>query len=95
MEACCGQEMGVSRLLKSRSRLCRGDTKGRPSSDLVTVDAEFSASSRQLFEFSIIDRVNGKTLINTVLDHPGGLNHRKDDRNYASNGLLGFREKSK
>lgn len=65
----------------------------RPPSDLVTVDAGFSASSRQLFEFSIIDRVNGKELINTVLDHPRGLNHRKDDKNYASNELLGFRER--
>ncbi|KAM5356133.1 hypothetical protein ACJ41O_002779 [Fusarium nematophilum] len=49
----------------------------RPSSDLVVLDDESSIASLQLFEFCIIDRVFGKTLINTTIKHPYGLNHRQ------------------
>lgn len=59
----------------------------RPSADLVILDDEFSPTTRQLFEFSIIDRVHGNTLINTAVTHPSGLCHRKA-RDDASHELL-------
>ncbi|KAM5373399.1 hypothetical protein ACJZ2D_006994 [Fusarium nematophilum] len=56
----------------------------RPSSDLVVLDDESSIASLQLFEFCIIDRVFGKTLINTTIKHPYGLNHRVPKRSASA-----------
>jgi hypothetical protein len=47
----------------------------RPDSDLVILDDEFSIASKQLWEFSLIERVSGKVLINTTIAHEHGLNH--------------------
>lgn len=47
----------------------------RPGSDLVIMDTEFSPTSTQLWELAIIERVSGKTLINTTIEHKDGLNH--------------------
>ncbi|KAG5747585.1 hypothetical protein H9Q70_009729 [Fusarium xylarioides] len=59
----------------------------RPSAGLIILDDEFSPTTYQLFEFSIIDRVHGNTLVNTAVTHPSGLCHRKD-RDDASHELL-------
>jgi hypothetical protein len=48
----------------------------RRGSDLVILDDEFSAGSRQLWEFAIIERVSGSVLINTLIDRPEGLKHK-------------------
>lgn len=47
----------------------------RPGSDLVVLDDEYSPVSDQLWEFAIIERVSGKTIINTVIEHQNGLDH--------------------
>lgn len=47
----------------------------RAGSDLVILDDEFSPASSQLWEFSIIERVSGKILINTGVEHKDGLDH--------------------
>ncbi|KAJ3531460.1 hypothetical protein NM208_g8870 [Fusarium decemcellulare] len=47
----------------------------RPGSDLIILDDEFSPASGQLWEFAMIERVSGNVLINTIVDHPNGLNH--------------------
>lgn len=49
----------------------------RPGPDLVILDTEFSPTSKQLWEISIIERVSGKTLINTTVAHANGLDHRR------------------
>ncbi|KAG5746767.1 hypothetical protein H9Q70_010543 [Fusarium xylarioides] len=44
--------------------------KERPGTDLVVLDDEFSLLfDRQLWEFSIIERVSGKVLIDTLVKH--------------------------
>jgi hypothetical protein len=39
------------------------------------LDDKFSIASKQLWEFSLIERVSGKVLINTTIAHEHGLNH--------------------
>ncbi|RWA13312.1 hypothetical protein EKO27_g1751 [Xylaria grammica] len=65
---------------------------GCPASDLVILDDEFSPSTRQLFEFSIIDRVYGNTLINTTVKHPGRVSHRADRDDASAKPLSSFQE---
>ncbi|KAI0425964.1 hypothetical protein F5Y09DRAFT_346188 [Xylaria sp. FL1042] len=65
---------------------------GRPASDLVILDDEFSPSTRQLFEFSIVDRVYGNTLINTTVKHPGRFSHREDKDDASAKPLSSFQE---
>ncbi|KAF2187476.1 hypothetical protein K469DRAFT_725428 [Zopfia rhizophila CBS 207.26] len=47
----------------------------RPSSDLVVLDDEYSNSSRQLWEIAMIEQISGDTLINTIVEHPNGVDH--------------------
>ncbi|MCJ1477979.1 hypothetical protein MMC13_006654 [Lambiella insularis] len=47
----------------------------RPGSDLVILDDEYSFASKQLWEFSLIERVSGNILINTTIVHQDGLDH--------------------
>jgi len=47
----------------------------RPGADLVILDDEFSPASQQLWEFAIIERVSGKLLVNTTVEHEDGLDH--------------------
>ena len=47
----------------------------RPGSDLVILDDEYSFASKQLWEFSLIERVSGNVLINTTIVHQDGLDH--------------------
>jgi len=47
----------------------------RPGADLVILDDEFSPASQQLWEFAIIERVSGKLLFNTTVEHEDGLDH--------------------
>jgi len=47
----------------------------RPGTDLIILDDEFSPSSQQLWEFAMIERVSGKILLNTTIDHQGALDH--------------------
>jgi len=47
----------------------------RPGSDLVILDDEFSPASRQLWEFTIIERVSGRVLISTCVEHKDGVSH--------------------
>lgn len=47
----------------------------RAGSDLVILDDEFSPASSQLWEFAIVERVSGKVLINTGVEHKDGLDH--------------------
>ncbi|RSL43180.1 hypothetical protein CEP54_015183 [Fusarium duplospermum] len=49
----------------------------RSGSDLVILDDEYSPSSRQLWEFAIIERVSGRTLINTTIEHQNGIDHNE------------------
>ncbi|KAM0555871.1 hypothetical protein ACHAPJ_006272 [Fusarium lateritium] len=61
----------------------------RPPSDVVVLDTEFSASSAQLFELAIIDRVHGKTFINTTIKHSERPNHKKsNDPDKVRHGLV-------
>lgn len=47
----------------------------RVGSDLVILDCELSPASRQLWEFSMVEKVSGKILINTRVQHTIGLDH--------------------
>lgn len=60
----------------------------RPSSDLVILDNEFLPSSQQPFEIGIIDFVDGRTLINTLVKYPEGSRIASNLYSLASNGLL-------
>ncbi|KAJ3466696.1 hypothetical protein MRS44_004260 [Fusarium solani] len=44
---------------------------------LVILDDEYSPSSQQLWEFAIIERVSGRTLINTTIEHQNGIDHNE------------------
>ncbi|OCK93026.1 uncharacterized protein K441DRAFT_153431 [Cenococcum geophilum 1.58] len=48
----------------------------RAGLDLVILDDEFSPASGQLWEFAMIEKVSGKTLVNTCVKHENGLDHR-------------------
>ncbi|KAG5746776.1 hypothetical protein H9Q70_010552 [Fusarium xylarioides] len=47
----------------------------RPGTDCVVLDDEFTIVGSQLMEFAIIECVSGKTLVNTLVEHPGGIKH--------------------
>jgi hypothetical protein len=47
----------------------------RAGTDLIILDDEFSPASQQLWEFAMIERVSGKILLNTTIDHHGALDH--------------------
>ena len=47
----------------------------RAGSDLVILDDEFSPASSQVWEFAIVERVSGKVLINTTIEHKDGQDH--------------------
>jgi hypothetical protein len=47
----------------------------RPGTDLIILDDEFSPASQQLWEIAMIERVSGKVLLNTTIDHHGALDH--------------------
>lgn len=49
----------------------------RHGSELVILDDEYSPSSQQLWEFAIIERVSGRTLINTTIEHQTGIDHNE------------------
>lgn len=46
----------------------------------MILDDEFSFSSSQLWEFAIIEKVSGKVLINTRVDHGSNWNHKSPQR---------------
>jgi hypothetical protein len=58
-----------------RQRLSDVRDGKRPGSDLVILDDEYSFASKQLWEFSLIERVSGNVLINTTIVHQDGLDH--------------------
>lgn len=47
----------------------------RPGSDLVTLDDEFSPTSWQLWELGMVEQVSRKVSINTLIQHPDGVQH--------------------
>jgi hypothetical protein len=47
----------------------------RPGSDLVILDDEFSPASSQIWEFAMIEKVSGKVLVNTCIEHEKGIDH--------------------
>ncbi|KAJ3512791.1 hypothetical protein NM208_g15276 [Fusarium decemcellulare] len=58
-----------------RRRTSEIQQQKRYGSDLVVLDTEFSPASLQLWEFSIVEKVSGKCLIDTCVKHRNGLNH--------------------
>ncbi|KAH0562098.1 hypothetical protein GP486_003203 [Trichoglossum hirsutum] len=51
----------------------------RAGSDLVILNVEFSPASNQVWEFALLERVSGKVLINTCVEHKDGLDHKTWD----------------
>jgi hypothetical protein len=58
-----------------RSRTLEIQEGNRAGSDLVILDTEYSVASSQLWEFALIEKVSGKVLINTCIEHENGLDH--------------------
>ena len=56
-----------------RQRMSEISTGERPGSTLVVLDDEFSRSKRRLFEFAMIERLSGRTLINAAVKHEDGM----------------------
>lgn len=57
----------------------------RPGLDLVVLDDKYSPSSRQLWEFAMVEQISGVTVINTIVEHPNGIDHSRstgDGRGY-------------
>ncbi|KAG5772118.1 hypothetical protein H9Q72_001614 [Fusarium xylarioides] len=46
-----------------------------PGGRQIVIDTEFSMFSRQLCEISIVDRVSGECILNTLIQHPQALDH--------------------
>ena len=46
-----------------------------PGTALIVLDIEFSITSRQVWEVSMIEQVSGKVLLNTTIKHERGIDH--------------------
>ncbi len=47
----------------------------RSGAGLVILDTEFSPASSQIWEFAFIERVSGRILVNTIVNHEKGVKH--------------------
>jgi hypothetical protein len=52
----------------------------RPGSDLVVLDDEYSPSSRQLWEFAMIEQISGDKIIDTIVKYPNGVDHGHSEK---------------
>ena len=55
----------------------------RPGSDLVVLDDEYSPSSRQLWEFAMIEQILGDTIINTIVERPNGVDNGHSEKKWT------------